>query len=57
MPVAMRSSPTITNNQTTNTNATVSTSGINNQSFFINLGRSNAGVQEANFSPTLSSEL
>ena len=57
MPVAMRSSPTITNNQTTNTNATVATSGINNQSFFINLGRSNAGVQEANFSPTLSSEL
>ena len=57
MPVAMRSTPTITNNQTTNTNATVGTSGINNQSFFINLGRSNAGVQEANFSPTLVSEL
>ena len=57
MPVAMRSTPTITNNQTTNTNATVGTSGINNQSFFINLGRSNAGVQEANFSPTLGSEL
>jgi len=57
MPVAMRSSPTITNNQTTNTNATVTTSSINNQSFFINLGRSSAGVQEANFSPTFNSEL
>ena len=56
MPVAMRSTPTITNNQTVNTNGTVAPANINNQSVFMSLVRSSSGVQEATFSPTFSSE-
>jgi hypothetical protein len=57
MPVAMRSTPTITNNQTVNTNGTVAPANANNLSVFMSLVRSSSGVQEATFSPTFSSEL
>ena len=57
MSVAMRSTPTITKNQTVNTNGTVAPANINNQSVFMSLVRSSSGVQEAVFSPTFSSEL
>ena len=57
MPVAMRSTPTITKNQTTNTNGTVAPANANNLSVFMSLVRSSSGVQEAVFSPTFDSEL
>ena len=57
MPVAMRSPPTITKNQTVNTNGTVAPANANNLSVFMSLVRSSSGVQEATFSPTFSSEL
>ena len=57
MPVAMRSTPTITKNQTVNTNGTVAPANANNLSVFMSLVRSSSGVQEATFSPTFSSEL